>query len=66
MAREKIDYRATVEQLNRRFPDYDMLTLKEVMQVLNYSDPRPVKKFLGKEFTNGKLNKMTLARYMCG
>lgn len=66
MAREKEDYRANIEQLNRLFPEHEMLTLKEVMQVLGYSDPRPVKKFLGNSFVNGKLSKVALARYMCG
>ena len=66
MAREKEDYRANIEQLNRLFPEYEMLTLKDVMQVLGYTDPRPVKKYLGSSFVNGKLCKATLARYMCG
>lgn len=66
MAREKEDYRTNIEQLNRLFPSHEMLTLKEVMQVLGYADPRPVKKILGSNFVNGKLSKATLARYMCG
>ena len=66
MSREKEDYRATIEQLNRLFPEYEMLSLKDVMQVLGYTDPRPVKKYLGNSFVNGKLSKVTLARYMCG
>lgn len=66
MAREKEDFRDNIAQLNRLFPDYEMLSLREVMQVLNYSDPRPVKKFLGSRFVNGKLSKAALARYMCG
>ena len=66
MAREKEGYRENIEQLNRLFPEYEMLSLAEVMQVLNYRDPRPVKKFLGEHFVNGKLSKTALARYMCG
>lgn len=66
MSREKEDYRANIEQLNRLFPEYEMLTLKDVMQVLGYTDPRPVKKYLGGSFVNGKLSKAALARYMCG
>lgn len=66
MSREKEDYRANIEQLNRLFPECEMLTLKDVMQVLGYSDPRPVKKYLGGRFVNGKLSKAALARYMCG
>ncbi len=66
MAREKEDFRANIEQLNRLFPEYEMLTMKDVMQVLGYTDPRPVKKYLGNSFVNGKLSKAALARYMCG
>lgn len=65
MAREHPDYRTNIEQLNRLFPEYEMLTLKDVMQVLGYTDPRPVKKYLGDSFVNGKLSKARLARYMC-
>ena len=66
MAREKEDFRANLEQLNRLFPEYEMLTMKDVMQVLGYTDPRPVKKYLCNSFVNGKLSKAALARYMCG
>lgn len=66
MGRELEGYRDNIAQLNRLFPDYEMLSLKEVMQVLNYSDPRSVKKFLGRKFVNGKLSKTALARYMSG
>ena len=66
MPKEKEDFRANIEQLNRLFPEYEMLTLKDVMQVLGYTDPRPVKKYLGSSFVNGKLSKAALARYMCG
>lgn len=66
MAREKEGYRENIEQLNRLFPEYEMLTLKDVMQVLGYTDPRPVKKYLGSSFVNGKLSKAALARYTCG
>lgn len=66
MPREHPDYRSNIEQLNRLFPDYEMLSLKDVMQVLGYTDPRPVKKYLGGRFVNGKLSKAALARYMCG
>lgn len=66
MSREKEDYRANIEQLNRLFPEYEMLSLKEVMQVLNYSDPKTVRRHLGTKFVNKKLSKAALARYMCG
>lgn len=64
MAREKEDYRANIEQLNRRFPEHDMLTIREAMQVLGYGSPNTVKKYL--PFVNGKVSKAAVARYMCG
>lgn len=64
MAREKEDYRTNIEQLNRLFPDREMLTIRETMQVLGYSSPNTVKKYI--RFVNGKVSKAALARYMCG
>ena len=64
MAREKECYRENIEQLNRLFPTYEMLSLPEVMQVLNCKSPKTVRKHLGEKFVNGKLSKV--ARYMCG
>lgn len=66
MSREKECYRENMEQLNRIFPNYEMLTLSEVMQVLKYRSPNTVRKYLRKKFVNGKLSKTALARYMCG
>lgn len=66
MGREKEDFRDNLAQLNRLFPGYEMLTLKEVAQVMGYSDTRPVKRILGHKFVDGKLSKVALARYMCG
>lgn len=66
MAREKEGYRENIEQLNRLFPNYEMLALPEVMQVLNCKSPKTVRKHLGDRFVNGKLSKSLLARYMCG
>lgn len=64
MAREKEDFRANIEQLNRLFPDREMLTIRETMQILGYTSPNTVKKYLA--FVNGKISKAALARYMCG
>ena len=64
MAREKEDFRANIEQLNRLFPEREMLTIRETMQILGYSSPNTVKKYL--TFVNGKISKAALARYMCG
>lgn len=64
MAREKPDYRANIEILNMRFPDHDMLTMREAMQVTGYTSINTVKKYL--DFVNGRISKAALARYMCG
>jgi hypothetical protein len=64
MSREKEDYRANIEQLNRLFPDREMLTMRESMQILGYTSLNTVKKYL--RFVNGKISKAALARYMCG
>lgn len=66
MAREKEGFRENIEQLNRLFPVYEMLTLQEVMQVLNCKSPKTVRKYLGEKIVNGKVSKTALARYMCG
>lgn len=64
MPREKEDYRANLEILNNRFPDHDMLSIQEIMQVTGYKSVNSVKR----NFTlvNRKISKAALARYMCG
>lgn len=66
MAREKEGYRENLELLNQRFPDHDLLTMEEVMQVTGYADRRTLLKYMGKNFVNKRLSKVFLARYMCG
>ena len=66
MGREKDGYRENLELLNNRFPDHDLLTMEEVMQVTGYADRRTLLKHLGKNFVNHRLSKVFLARYMCG
>lgn len=66
MAREKEDYRENIEQLNRLFPEREMLTLPEAMQILGYSSRNTVKKYLGAKIVNGRISKAAIARYMCG
>ena len=63
MPREYPDYRNTVEQLNRLFPERELLTVKEVMQITGYKSVNTVKKHF--PVSNGKINKATLARIMC-
>ena len=63
MPREYPDYRNTIEQLNRLFPDRELLTIKEVMQITGYKSVNSVKKYF--PVTNGRINKATLARCLC-
>lgn len=64
MPREKEDYRANIEQLNRLYPDREMLTIPEVMRIMGYGSPNTAKKHV--PFTNRRVSKATLARIMCG
>lgn len=66
MAREHPDYRANLELLNFRFPDHDMLSMEEVMQVTGFKKRDTILKHLGSSFVNKRLSKVALARYMCG
>lgn len=66
MAREHPDYRNNIELLNARFPNYDMLNVEEVMQVLNFKTKKTVLKHLGTSFVANRISKARLARYMCG
>lgn len=66
MSREHPDYRANLELLNMRYPDHDMLSVDEVMQVTGFKKRDTVLKHLGKSFVNRRLSKAALARYMCG
>lgn len=66
MSREKEDYRANIEQLNRLFPEREMLTIQETMQLLGYGSKNTVKKYLGTKMVNSRISKAALARYMCG
>lgn len=64
MAREKEDFRINIEQLNRLYPDREMLTIPEIMGILGYKSANSVRKNI--RLVNGKASKATLARYMCG
>lgn len=66
MAREKEGYRDNMELLNLRFPNHDLLTFEEVMQVTGYADRRSIRKYFGSQIVNNRLSKVHLARYMCG
>ena len=64
MAREHQDYRNNIEQLNRLYPDREMLTIQEVMQIMGYKTQTTAKKYV--PFVNRRVSKATLARLMCG
>jgi hypothetical protein len=66
VAREKECYRENLEILNTRYPDHDMLTYEEVMQVTGYTSITTVRKYFGKLMVNNRISKAALARYMCG
>lgn len=63
MPREKEDFRANLEQLNRMFPDRELLTIKETMQIMGYHSQNTAKKYI--PFKNARVSKATLARIMC-
>ena len=60
MPRENIDYRATLEQLNRYFRDKELLTMEDTMRVTGYKSKDSVRKHF--PFVNRRINKATLAR----
>lgn len=60
MARENEDFRATLEQLNRYFPDKELLTMEDTMRVTGYKSKDSVRKHF--PFVNRRINKATLAR----
>jgi hypothetical protein len=66
MAREKQFYREVLLSLNERFPDHDMLSYSEVMQVTGLS-LNTVKRHLRTQFNKAKrIHKTSLAGWMCG
>jgi hypothetical protein len=66
MAREKEGYRENLELLNARFPNEDMLSQVQVMQVLGCTDRRTLRRHIPKNWVGNRLSKVYLARYMCG
>lgn len=66
MAREKEGYRDNLELLNERFPNVDMLNMAQVMAVIGCADRRTLMRKIPKNWVNGRLSKVYLARYMCG
>lgn len=66
MGREKDGYRDNLFLLNTRFPNHDMLTMEEVMQITGIRSRNTVLRHLGEYFINHRISKVYLARYMCG
>lgn len=65
MAREKQDFRATLEQLNTLYPGRELLTVDEVKTVTGYRTLDSVKKHFP-SVCGGKYNKTTVARILAG
>lgn len=65
MAREKQDFRATLEQLNTQFPGRELLTVDEVRAVTGYTTRDSVRKHFP-SVCGGKYNKTTVARILAG
>ena len=64
MPREHEDYRNNIEQLNRLYPDKEMLTIQEATKVMGFKSIETTKKYV--PFTNRRVSKAALARVMCG
>ena len=64
MPREHEDYRNNIEQLNRLYPDKEMLNETEVMKIMGFKSRDTAKKHI--QFTNHRISKVALARIMCG
>ncbi|MBR6377902.1 MAG: hypothetical protein IKS05_09110 [Oscillospiraceae bacterium] len=65
MARERPDYRATLEQLNSLYPGRELLTAAEVQAVSGYKTRDSIRKHFP-SVCGGKYNKTTVARILAG
>lgn len=67
MGRELDGYRENLELLNLRFPERDMLSIVQVMEVTGWHHRQTIRKYFGEYFTAGKtISKVFIARWMCG
>lgn len=62
MPREKEDFRANLEQLNRLFPDREMLGIPEAMQIMGWESRTTAYQHLN--IVKGKVRKVRLAKEM--
>lgn len=65
MAREKLDYRSTMEQLNALYPGRELLTMEEVKAVTGYRTAYSIRKHFP-SVCGGRYNKATIARILAG
>lgn len=65
MARERPDFRATMEQLNRLYPERELLTLEDMKAVTGYQTGDSIRKHFP-SVCGGKYNKSTVARILAG
>lgn len=65
MAREKPDFRSTLEQLNSQYPGRELLTMAELMEITGYKTRDSVTKHFP-TVCGGKFNKATVARILAG
>lgn len=65
MAREKPDYRATLEQLNELYPGRELLTIEEVKTVTGYRTANSIRRHFP-SVCAGRYNKTTVARILAG
>lgn len=60
---EHPDYRHNIEQLNRMFPEKEMLSISDIMRAWGFKSRTSV--YANFKLRNGKLSKAALARHMC-
>lgn len=65
MAREKPDYRTTLEQLNSLYPGRELLTLEEMKAITGYKTRDSIAKHFP-TVCGGRYNKATVARILAG
>ena len=65
MAREKPDYRSTIEQLNATFPGRELLTLDEMKTITGYKTRDSIIQHFP-TVCGGRYTKATVARILAG
>ena len=65
MARERPDYRDTIEQLNRMIPDRELLTMDDMFTITGYRSKTSIRANFP-TVCGGRFNKTTVARILAG